>query len=109
MRGRNSATKKNIWYYRDRLLCVRGPCTLPVLRECWVKGIIDENTLIWGQGLQDYIPVKNVRTLLPQIRTPEVRFATWISKHSLARQLNKVRQLRGENRLRESKQVENMR
>jgi len=64
-------TKRNVWYYRDRISVPRGPCTLPVLRECWVNGVIDENTLIWGHGLMDWLPVKNVRTLIPQIRTPE--------------------------------------
>ena len=164
------ATRKNIWYYRDRMSVPRGPCSLPVLRECWVRlwsrrsacagllkpcrhcphaadgvvtktragrphargfsscmqlmrisarqmrggfaalrpmtihsdhavgtlsvqaayrrppsllsapwapptvqvhGVIDENTLVWGQGLMDWLPVRNVRTLVPQIRTPE--------------------------------------
>jgi len=36
-----------------------------------VHGVIDENTLVWGQGLMDWLPVRNVRTLVPQIRTPE--------------------------------------
>ena len=36
-----------------------------------VQGVIDENTLVWGQGLQDWLPVRNIRTLVPQIRTPE--------------------------------------
>lgn len=49
----------------------RGPCSLPVLREAWVHGVIDENTLVWGQGLMDWLPVRNVRTLVPQIRTVE--------------------------------------
>ena len=31
------ATRKNIWYYRDRMSVPRGPCSLPVLRECWVR------------------------------------------------------------------------
>ncbi len=65
------ATRKNIWYYRDRMSVPRGPCPLPVLRECWVSGIIDENTLVWGQGLADWLPIRNVRTLVAQIRTPE--------------------------------------
>ena len=58
-------------YYRDRLSVPRGPCNLAVLRECWVNGVIDEGTLVWGQGLGDWLPVKNVRTLVPQIRTVE--------------------------------------
>jgi hypothetical protein len=56
---------------RDRLSTPRGPCSLPVMREAWVNGVIDENTLVWGQGLADWLPVKNVRTLVPQIRTME--------------------------------------
>jgi hypothetical protein len=58
-------------YYRDRLSVPRGPCNLSVLRECWVHGVIDEGTLVWGQGLGDWLPVRNVRTLVPQIRTLE--------------------------------------
>lgn len=54
-----------------RMNVPRGPCSVPVLRECWVHGVIDQNTLIWGQGLMDWLPVRNVRTLVPQIRTIE--------------------------------------
>ncbi len=49
----------------------RGPCNLHVLRDCWVHGVIDESTLVWGQGLADWLPIRNVRTLVPQIRTLE--------------------------------------
>ena len=38
-------------YYRDRLSTPRGPCNIWVLRDCWASGVIDENTLMWGQGL----------------------------------------------------------
>jgi hypothetical protein len=44
---------------------------VPVLREAWVQGIVDENTLVWGSGLIDWLPIRNVRTLVPQIRTVE--------------------------------------
>ncbi|KAK9834808.1 hypothetical protein WJX81_000283 [Elliptochloris bilobata] len=73
-------TMKNVWYYRDRLSVPRGPCNVAVLRECWVHGVIDEHTLVWGQGLGDWLPVRNIRTLVPQIRTFEVRVATWIKR-----------------------------
>ena len=117
---------------RDRMSSPRGPCSLPVLREAWTQGVIDEHTLVWGQvgaaaarsrqqppaaaasrqqpgtgrgwpsappstaaagarssltchalplapaaasspaqGLADWLPVKNVRTRVPQIRTVE--------------------------------------
>ena len=52
-------------------MVARGPCNLPVLRQCWVHGVIDENTLVWGQGLMDWLPAKNIRTLVPMIRTVE--------------------------------------
>lgn len=65
------ATCKNVWYYRDRCGVSRGPATLPVLKEAWVHGVVDENTLVWGHGLIDFLPIKNIRTLVPQIRTPE--------------------------------------
>lgn len=128
-----TATAKNVWYYRcvdliriefsrfflaivmtmcmyrDRLSTPRGPCSLPVLRECWVNGIIDENTLVWGQGLADWLPVKNVRTLVPQIRTLEVQAATWMKKtFSLKPALNQIRKERAAQRLHTSSQVDNM-
>mmetsp|Transcript_32971 Transcript_32971/g.93390 ORF Transcript_32971/g.93390 Transcript_32971/m.93390 type:complete len:150 (-) Transcript_32971:104-553(-) len=103
------ATRKNIYYYRDRMNTARGPCTLPVLRECWVQGIIDENTLVWGQGLMDWIPVRNVRTLTAQIRTVEVQVATWIKKQfALKPALAAARKARSEFRTELSNQVENM-
>ena len=56
---------------RDRMSVPRGPCTLPIMREAWVHGVIDQNTLVWGQGLADWLPIRNVKTLVPQIRTVE--------------------------------------
>ena len=41
------------------------------LRDCWSSGVIDENTLMWGQGLADWVPAKNVNMLIPQIRNFE--------------------------------------
>eukprot|EP01024_Parvocaulis_polyphysoides_P046081 TRINITY_DN4324_c0_g4_i2.p2 TRINITY_DN4324_c0_g4~~TRINITY_DN4324_c0_g4_i2.p2 ORF type:complete len:151 (+),score=16.66 TRINITY_DN4324_c0_g4_i2:22-453(+) len=94
-----TATANNVWYYRDRMNVPRGPCTVPVLRNCWVQGVIDEQTIVWGQGLGDWIPVKNVRTLVAQIRTFEVRVATWIKREfALKPAIRKLRKVRAENR-----------
>lgn len=94
---------------RDRLSTPRGPCSLPVLRECWVNGIIDENTLVWGQGLADWLPVKNVRTLVPQIRTVEVQVATWLKKtFALKPALNQIRKERANFRTHTSDQLDDM-
>mmetsp|Transcript_69568 Transcript_69568/g.220255 ORF Transcript_69568/g.220255 Transcript_69568/m.220255 type:complete len:293 (-) Transcript_69568:230-1108(-) len=75
------AFAKNTWYYRDRMNNARGPCTMTTLREAWSGGVIDGATLVWGQGLDTFIPIHNVRTLTPQIRTWEVKVATWIKKN----------------------------
>ena len=63
--------KDNIWYYRDRLNIARGPCDINTLRKCWISGLIDENTLMWGHGLDEWLPAKNIKTLINQIRTIE--------------------------------------
>ena len=73
-------------YYRDRLSVPRGPCNISVLRECWVHGVIDDGTLVWGQGLMDWLPVKNVRTLVPQIRTFEGSSPSNLPQQSFYRQ-----------------------
>lgn len=86
-------------YYRDRLNVPRGPATLPVLREAWIHGVIDEHTLIWGHGLMDWLPARNVRTLVPQIRTVEVAVATWVKKQLVLKPaLAAARRARAEHR-----------
>jgi hypothetical protein len=66
-----AALEDNIWYYRDRMSVPRGPCPLTTLRTAWINGVIDENTLVWGQGLEEWVPVRNVRALPALIRTVE--------------------------------------
>jgi hypothetical protein len=74
-----------------------------------VNGIIDENTLVWGQGLADWLPVKNVRTLVPQIRTVEVQVATWLKKtFALKPALNQIRKERANFRTHTSDQLDDM-
>lgn len=92
-------TGRNVWYYRDRLSVPRGPCAMHVMRHCWMNGVIDENTLVWGQGLVDWLPVRNVRTLVPHIRTVEVQIGTWIKKNlALKPAINRARKQRPEQR-----------
>ena len=104
--------RKNVWYYRDRMNVPRGPCPLHVLKDAWVQGVVDENTLMWGQGLYDWIPAKNIKLLLPMIRTPEVMLGAWMKRtFSLKPALNKIRESRKEQREpgNLSKQVDSMR
>jgi hypothetical protein len=80
-----------------------------VLREAWTQGVIDEHTLIWGQGLADWLPIKNVRTLVPQIRTVEVQIATWVKKQfALKPALAHARKERAEQRAQLNPQVDTM-
>jgi hypothetical protein len=41
-----------------------------------LQGVVDENTLVWGQGLIDWLPMRNVKLLVAQVRTPEGECAT---------------------------------
>nr|BAS01721.1 RNA binding protein [Amorphochlora amoebiformis] len=85
--------KDNIWYYRDRMNVARGPCDLYILRTCYSSGIIDENTIIWGNGLDTWICLKNIKGLLNMIKVPEVQLF-----HALKREvtikplLNEIRE-----------------
>jgi hypothetical protein len=91
--------RKNVWYYRDRAGVPRGPCPLHVLKDCWVQGVVDENTLVWGHGLADWLPARNVKLLVPMVRTPEVRAGAWLKKtFSLGPALNRARERRAEAR-----------
>merc|ERR1711879_458950 len=104
---KNAVIARNVWYYRDRLSTVRGPCPLPVLREAWVRGIIDDKTLVWGNGLIDWIPIRNINLLSSAIRTLEVQIATQINKKILMeRILTQVREKREAVRMIHSNQLE---
>ncbi|KAK3253011.1 hypothetical protein CYMTET_37717 [Cymbomonas tetramitiformis] len=74
------ALEDNIWYYRDRQNLPRGPCPLNSLRMAWINGIIDENTIVWGQGLEEWVPIRNVSALPALIRNFEVVVLTWAKK-----------------------------
>ena len=74
-----------------------------------MSGTVDEHTLIWGEGLGDFIPIRNVTTLVAQIRTPEVRFATWLTKKLvLGPKLSSARKQRVDQRPSLNSQVDRM-
>ena len=57
----------------------------------------------------DWIPAKNVTTLVAQVRTPEVRLATWLKKKmAIEPQYRRVRKQREKERKHKSSQVQNM-
>lgn len=67
------SVKNYIWYYRDRTGMPRGPCTLNILKTAWVNGIVDEHTLVWGNGLGSWVPIRNVRGLGAHMNDPFTR------------------------------------
>lgn len=58
------------WYYKDRLGRTRGPLELITLKTAWGAGIIDKDTFIWGQDMDEWAPIGMVYGL-------ERAIATW--------------------------------
>ena len=69
-----------MWFYRDRVGNCRGPAPLNTLRQCWVNGIVDEHTMVWGNGLSDWVPARNVRGLISNIRNPPTIIMHWLMR-----------------------------
>lgn len=61
------------WYYKDRLGRTRGPLELITLKTAWAGGIIDTNTFIWGEDMDEWAPIGMVYGLEKAIATWEVR------------------------------------
>lgn len=58
------------WYYKDRLGRTRGPLELITLKTAWGAGIIDKNTFIWGEDMDEWAPIHMVYGM-------ERAIATW--------------------------------
>ncbi|XP_077214329.1 histone-lysine N-methyltransferase ATXR3-like protein [Tasmannia lanceolata] len=61
------------WYYKDRLGRTRGPLELITLKTAWGAGIIDTDTFIWGEDMDEWSPIGMVYGLEKAIATWEVR------------------------------------
>ncbi|KAK9291033.1 hypothetical protein L1049_009217 [Liquidambar formosana] len=61
------------WYYKDRLGRTRGPLELITLKTAWGGGIIDKDTFIWGEDMDEWAPIHMVYGLERAIATWEVR------------------------------------
>lgn len=61
------------WWYKDRLGRSRGPCELITLKTAYGSGIIDRDTFIWGEDMDEWAPIHMVYGLEPAIATWEVR------------------------------------
>ncbi|XP_024019543.1 protein TIC 56, chloroplastic [Morus notabilis] len=61
------------FYYKDRLGRTRGPCELITLKTAWGAGIIDKDTFIWGEDMDEWAPIHMVYGMERAIATWEVR------------------------------------
>ncbi|KAH9547209.1 hypothetical protein CY35_11G023100 [Sphagnum magellanicum] len=64
------------WYYKDRLGRSRGPMELVNLKTAWAAGIVDKNTFIWGDDMDEWAPIGMVYGLETAIATPDIKLAT---------------------------------
>jgi len=67
----HAALEDNIWWYKDRAGLPRGPLQITGLRACYAQGVVDDQTLVWGQGLTGWYPIRNVIGLTANIRNLE--------------------------------------
>ena len=70
--------RKNVWFYRDRTGLPRGPCTLNTVRKCYANGIVDQHTLFWGNGLGDWVPLRNIRGMSASLNDPKTKFVKFL-------------------------------
>ncbi|KAE9603124.1 hypothetical protein Lal_00018772 [Lupinus albus] len=61
------------WFYKDRLGRTRGPCELIQLKTAWGAGIVDKNTFIWGEDMDEWAPIHMIYGMERAIATWEVR------------------------------------
>jgi hypothetical protein len=54
--------------------------TIDTVKKCWIGGIIDEHTLVWGNGLGDWVPLRNIRGMGHVLNDPRTRFLKWITQ-----------------------------
>ncbi|XP_074302070.1 protein TIC 56, chloroplastic-like [Silene latifolia] len=85
------------WFYKDRLGRSRGPCELIQLKTAWGAGIIDTDTFIWGEDMDEWAPIGMVYGLEPAIATWEVKLgaAATAFLHKLQKGMNPWVPLKG--------------
>lgn len=54
--------------------------TIHDMRNCWIKGVIDEHTIVFADGYEEWAPVNKVQELQWCIKTPEVRIMSFVER-----------------------------
>lgn len=66
------------WYYKDRLGRTRGPLELITLKTAWGAGIIDRDTFIWGDDMDEWAPIHMIYGMEKAIATWEGLFQLYL-------------------------------
>lgn len=66
------------WYYKDRLGRTRGPMELVNMKTAWAGGIIDRNTFIWGDDMDEWAPISMVYGLEQCVNTPDSKSTIYL-------------------------------
>lgn len=63
------------WYYKDRLGRTRGPMELITLRTALASGIVDKDTFVWGDDMDEWTPICMVNGLDEAVNKFDVKLA----------------------------------
>ncbi|KAI5054736.1 hypothetical protein GOP47_0029881 [Adiantum capillus-veneris] len=63
------------WYYKDRLGRTRGPMELVNMKTAWAAGVIDRNTFIWGDDMDEWAPISMVYGVEQCVDGPDMSLA----------------------------------
>jgi hypothetical protein len=48
------------------------------VRKCYANGIVDQHTLFWGNGLGDWVPLRNIRGMSASLNDPKTKFVKFL-------------------------------
>lgn len=66
--------KSGGFYYKDRLGRTRGPMELIQLKTAWSAGIIDKDTFVWGEDMDEWAPICMIYGMERAVATWDARF-----------------------------------
>lgn len=69
------AMRYGSWYYKDRLGRTRGPLELITLRTALAGGIVDKDTFVLGDDMDEWTPIGMVYGLESAVNTFDVKLA----------------------------------
>ena len=52
--------------------------TIETVKKCYINGVVDQHTHFWGNGLGDWVPLRNLRGMGDCLNDPKTRFLKFI-------------------------------